>query len=48
MIMLPNNIAHAVYVIIACYSTLEMIYKKHVFLTYEKNPSAFTVDLFAG
>lgn len=45
---MPSNIVHAVYVIIACYSTLEIIHKKHVFLTTKKKPAAFTVYLFAG
>lgn len=45
---MPNNTVHAVYVIITCYNTLEIIHKKHVFWTSKKKPAVFTVYLFAG
>lgn len=45
-ICMPNNIVCAVYVIIHCYSTLEMIHKKHVILISKKKPTAFSGCVF--
>lgn len=45
---MPNDTVHAVYVIVACYSTSEIIYKKHAFLASKRKTAAFTVYLFAG
>lgn len=44
---MPNDTVHAVHVLIACYSTLEIIHKKPVVLTSQKKPAAFTIYIFA-
>lgn len=44
---MPNNTVHAVHVLIACYSTLEIIHEKPVVLTSKKKPAAFTIYVFA-
>lgn len=44
---MPNDTVHAVHVLIACSSTLEIIHEKPVVLTSQKKPAAFTIYIFA-